>query len=207
MTLGYDSVLAEVAASYGLDVNGESDLNKARKNPARAKINGGLTVSQEDFCRYVANGTPLTAAYRKAFPNVTTSNQDTVYQRAYKLCKKDKIKERIDNLLKEREASAVNDYARIRQFVVDRLQLEAIDQKNSGSARVRALELLGRIDKIQLFAETSGEEAAATKASGDILTELQSRLTKLLGNSAIVDITPAQEIEDLSCKDEISPIK
>lgn len=170
------------------------------------RVVNGLTVSQENFCRYVASGTPLTVAYRKSFPNVTTPNNATVYQRANKLYKKMQIKERIDALLKAREVHSINDFARIRQFVVERLQLEAIEKTNSGSARVRALELLGKIDKVKLFSEEKEKEKEDSQSSGDILAELQSRLTRLMGTQGTIEVDSG-EIKDVTCIEEESVVQ
>ena len=151
----------------------------------RVKAYAGLTAAQENFCRYVANGESFAASYRKAYNTRPDLRPDSVYNRAGALAKREKIKTRIDQLLSERESVAVNDYAQIRKFVVERLQLEALNCKTD-AVRLKALELLGKIDKIQLFADAPKEEDI--KASGkDIGKELGARLTKLLGSKVDVE--------------------
>lgn len=200
------STLQKIAEDMGEfeDVTGQkAPLEPPAKSGGKFKLSGGLTLSQDNFCKYVASGIPLGAAYRKAYPTATTKNQATIYQRSSRLYKKPGIKERIDGLLREREAYALNDFARIRQFVVERLQLEAIKDSNSGSARVRALELLGKIDKVKLFIEDKTEKKDEPQSSGDILAELQSRLTRLMGTQGTIDITPDNgDIKAIACDQE-----
>ncbi len=150
----------------------------------RAKVFDGLTAKQENYCRYVANGLTGVSAYRQAFGVSDDAMPETVYNRSAALMRKPEVKQRIDHLLIEKEQIAVNDYAVIRRFVIERLQLEALDEDNNGGTRVRALELLGKMDKVQLFSDKPQKDEKPT-SKRDITKELEQRLTKILASRTL----------------------
>jgi hypothetical protein len=173
----------------GKDYKNRPKINPVPTDSGVEKIYEGLTAKQENFCRYVANGETIPAAYRMSYGVNPDSDPNNVYKKAHVLFKRADIKQRIDHLLNEREHIAINDYAEIRRFVVERLQIEAMNAA-SDSARIRALELLGKIDKIQLFSDKPVEEEKLSHKK-DLTKELESRLTKLLA-SRTVDIGAKQ---------------
>lgn len=148
----------------------------------RLKMYNGLTAKQENFCRYIANGETMAGAYRKAYETRPELRPDSVYNRASMLAKRDDIKARIDQLLSERETLAINDYAQIRKFIIERLQIEALQAKND-AVRVKALEMLGKIDKIQLFADGTKDSEVTASVNKDMKKELEDRLIKLMGGA------------------------
>lgn len=150
----------------------------------KIKYYNGLTAKQENFCRYIANGETQAGAYRKAYGTRKELRADTVYNRASVMFKRPDIQARINVLVTERETVAIADYAYIRRFILERLQLEAMNCKTD-AVRIKALELLGKIDKIQLFSDGHKEEDGVKAASKDVTKELEARLTKLLGGSPL----------------------
>lgn len=150
----------------------------------RKALYDGLTARQENFCRYVANGCTNVSAYTQAFGVTDEQDKQSVYNRVHALQRKPEIRQRIDHLLTEKEQIAVNDYAVLRRFVIERLQIEALNDNNGGAARIRALELLGKMDKIQLFSDRPVKEEKPLNRK-DLTAELESRLTKILASRTI----------------------
>ena len=150
----------------------------------KIKAYNGLTANQENFCRYIANGETMAGAYRKAYHTRHDLRPDSVYNRSSALAKRPSIRNRIDQLLTERETVAIADYAYLRKFIIERLQLEAL-QSNNDACRIKALELLGKIDKIQLFGESAAKEEDPKAAAKDLSKELERRLSKLMGGQLV----------------------
>lgn len=69
-----------------------------RKHP---KNKAGLTVNQEVFARLVAAGLTKTESYLQAYPNCKTENLATVYPKASRLAKEDKVRARIEAVKKD----------------------------------------------------------------------------------------------------------
>jgi hypothetical protein len=64
-------------------------------------------------------------------------------------------------------------------FVLKRLQYEAMNSDNSDGARVRALELLGK--SVALFTDKVETEDKTERDAATIKSELQAKLDRLLG--------------------------
>lgn len=167
----------------GRDYTKRPKIATVPEDSGTERLYEGLTAKQENFCRHVANGETVPAAYRLSYGVNQESDPNNVYKKAHMLFKRPDIKQRIDHLLNEREHIAINDYAEIRRFVVERLQIEAMNAQ-SDSARIRALELLGKIDKIRLFEDKPVEEEKLSHKK-DLTKELESRLTRLLATRTI----------------------
>jgi hypothetical protein len=167
----------------GRDYTKRPKIQTVPEDSGREKLYEGLTAKMENFCRHVANGETVPAAYRLSYGVSPDSDPNNVYKKAHMLFKRPDIKQRIDHLLNEREHIAINDYAEIRRFVVERLQVEAMNAQSDAS-RIRALELLGKIDKVQLFNDKPVEEEKLSHRK-DLTKELESRLTRLLASRTV----------------------
>lgn len=75
-----------------------------KKNP---KNKDGLTLHQEVFARLCAAQLSKTQAYRLAFPNCKTEKLTTIYPKASRLAKEDKVRARILALEKQIADSAL----------------------------------------------------------------------------------------------------
>ena len=85
-------------------------------------------------------------------------------------------------LLRDRQAKTSLDAARIRQHVIERLHAESTDPDNPPAARVRALELLGKLDVVGAFRERVATEPDAP-AQADLAATLEARLKALLAKA------------------------
>lgn len=139
----------------------------------------GLTAKQEEFCQGIAcRGETQGAAYKAAYDTQNMS-QATIYNEAYKLMQRPEIAARINDLVREKMAKSSHDAGRIRSFVIERLHVEADNPENPPSVRVRALELLGKLDIVGAFRDRV-EAVAEAPAASDLAATLEARLRALL---------------------------
>ena len=107
-----------------------------------------------------------------------------------------------DNILKEFGRSVVESSVQIRHLVTNKLIEET--ENPDPRVRIRALELLGKISDVGLFAEKS--EVTITHQSTDDLRErLRSKLTKLVNpveDAAVIDGKPINVDEELGLDEE-----
>jgi hypothetical protein len=106
----------------------------------------------------------------------------TVHNEACKLMARQDIAARVNQLVREKQARSSHDAARIRQHVVERLQIESTDPDKPPAARVRALELLGKLDVVGAFRERVQAEQAAPMTE-DLAATLEARLKALLAKA------------------------
>jgi len=142
----------------------------------------GLTAKQEAFCQGVgARGETLAAAYRAAYDasGMTPAN---IHNEAYKLMLRPEIASRVNALVREKQAKTSHDAARIRSHVIERLHSESVNPDNPPAARVRALELLGKLDVVGAFRERVETETKQA-APDDIAATLEARLKALLAKA------------------------
>jgi len=90
-----------------------------------------------------------------------------------------------DSILQEFGRSVVESSVQIRHLVTNKLLLET--DNPDPRVRIRALELLGKISDVGLFAEKS-EVTITHQSTDDIKEKLRSKLAKL--------VNPPQEVED-----------
>lgn len=137
-----------------------------------------LTIKQERFCQEVASGKTLTASYRTAY-DCANMSPDTIMSHASRLMADDRIATRVNELVTAKRARESHDAARIRAHVIERLQIESLDAESSASARIRALELLGRLGGVAAFEKPSDDTQAPTDADS-LSATLQDKLKGLL---------------------------
>lgn len=154
--------------------------NPNQHNGSRKRNEYGLTTMQEAFAQHAATGATLSDAYRVAY-KVDQMKPQTLWARAYKVSVMDVVKTRIDDLVAKRRKDELHDGERIRQFVIERLQLEAVKEKINDGARIRALELLGKLTDVAAFRENISQEIKDVRTSGEITEELERKLADLLG--------------------------
>lgn len=149
-----------------------------------------LTEKQEKFAKEVAAGRTLSDAYRVAY-NSENMLDTTIWQESSKLMDNPKVAERVKQLLDHREKAFLQaDAKRIRVHVIDRLLAESTSEKNRGGERIKALELLGKLDVVGMFKEKTEVEHKGETDIGLLEAQLRAKLEQYLGASAI-DITPS----------------
>ena len=132
-----------------------------------------LTPKQSAFCAFVARGHSQTDAYIKAY-DADESNRRSASNEATKLCKMEKIKNRIqelrdDNAVAKREQKKLS-----KAWIIQSLQDEASNTENAPSVRVRALEILAKTEK--LFDDSTSVNIVH-RNSEEIYKELQEALS------------------------------
>ena len=96
-----------------------------------------------------------------------------------------------DNILKEFSFSVVENSIQLRQLVTNKLIVES--ENPDARHRLRALELLGKISDVGLFAEKS-EVTITHQSSDDLRARLRGKLEKL--------VDPAIDVEDAVIVDD-----
>jgi hypothetical protein len=82
-----------------------------------------------------------------------------------------------------KQAKTSHDASRMRSFVIERLHSEAADTSNPPSVRVRALELIGKLDVVAAFsAKPQTDEAAAP--TQELAATLEARLKALMDKAS-----------------------
>ena len=92
-----------------------------------------------------------------------------------------------DRILKDFGHSVVKNSIQIRHLVTNKLIVET--ENPDARIRIRALELLGKVSDVGLFAEKA-EVTVTHQTTDDIRDRLRDKLTKL------VDVTPDDDVED-----------
>ncbi len=152
---------------------------------SKAKLDNGqladvaqrLSAKQESFARRVASGTcTLSDAYRSAYDAEGMANK-TIWQAASRLMGNSKVAARVAELSRAQEAEYLHDGASLRAFVVNGLQIEAT-QASSPGARVRALELIGKLTEVGAFSEQR-IDITPRKSEQQIEQEIKDLLERL----------------------------
>lgn len=141
-----------------------------------------LTAKQKQFARYVAEGNTGADAYRKAYN--TKAKPQRVGNEAYKQKRNPQIANEISRLELLKDIREQQSPAQLRATVIERLQLEATDENNPPAARIRALELLGKVTEVAAFTER--REQTVIHSSEAIKQQIMDRLRNLTA----IDVTP-----------------
>jgi hypothetical protein len=103
----------------------------------------GVSPKQSAFAAFVVEGDSYTEAYRKAYDASRMADQ-VVWNAASRLAKNEKVVRYI-TALKKRDATATRAHDKLsKDWILERLQDEARNDRNPAATRVRALELLGK---------------------------------------------------------------
>ena len=106
-----------------------------------------------------------------------------------------------DNVLQEFGRSVVENSMQIRHLVTNKLLLET--DNPDPRVRIRALELLGKISDVGLFAEKS-EVTVTHQSTDDLREKLRMKLTKLVNpeDAVVIDGKSIDVDEELGLKEE-----
>jgi hypothetical protein len=140
----------------------------------------GLTAKQEEFSRLVADNVSYSEAYRRVY-STEGMKPATVFSSASKLIDVPHVKARVKALINAKRDRHEIDAARVRRHVYERLMLESLDDGSQASARIRALELLGKIDVVGMFKEMKGPPKEEEGDAAMLEERLRSALQKMFG--------------------------
>ena len=172
-------VPAALRVVAGLDV---SDMPEHRPELGPVRGQGrnehGLTAKQEAFAQEASKGCTLAEAYRAAYA-AENMKSSTIHKQAHEMMNHPNVAARVKRLVEERNRNSSHDAARIRQTVIDGLLREASNPKNPPASRIRAMELLGKLDTVGAFRERVITEDVAANTS-EIQQQLEDKLAALL---------------------------
>ena len=139
-----------------------------------------LTIKQRQFVDEIIKG--KLGSYKEAYASVydVTLNKDGsipkwVEVEASKLVANPKIAISIQKAIERKEKSAVASSLRTRNYVIDQLYKES-KESDSDSARIRALELLGK--SVSLFSDVV--ETKEARSSDEVEADIEERIQALL---------------------------
>ena len=163
------------------------DTTSAACNTANKLAEHGLeiTPTKEDK----ENAAKLVSAYAE---NPEKTSKKITVKRAAALTPASLIV--TDKILKEFGRSVVESSVQIRHLVTNKLLLES--ENPDPRVRMRALELLGKISDVALFAEKS-EVTITHQSTDDLRDKLKTKLEKLVVGEAIEDAVIIDVAEEL----------
>jgi len=139
-----------------------------------------LTIKQRQFVDEIIKG--KLGSYKEAYASVydVTLNKDGsipkwVEVEASKLVANPKIAISIQRAIAKKEQSAVASSLRTRNYVIEQLYKES-KESDSDSARIRALELLGK--SVSLFSDVV--ETKEARSSEEVEADIEERIQALL---------------------------
>jgi hypothetical protein len=138
-------------------------------------------MKQEQFAKLVADGCSLTDAYKTSF-TCQDMKQESIHRRAFDLSRMEKVKARIGQMREEKEERSSHDAQWIRSYVLERLVIES--KGDSPSARMKALELLGKVDVVGLFREVQLNQTEDVTKPEDLKKKLEEKLREVLKATA-----------------------
>ena len=139
-----------------------------------------LTKRQSEYAQLVSDGANQSDAYRAAY-NTSGMLAKTVWEDASRLRKHPKVVARIDQLQEEKEAVRRMQSIRLDEYIVQEL-LNISQNAKSCSARVRALELLGK--HLGLF-QPKAEVPEPERSPDAIRAAIMDRLERVLDDQEI----------------------
>lgn len=150
-----------------------------------------LTAKQKEFARQVAEGKPKAEAYRNAYPNNMTKDQQAV--EGHKLANSPKVQNMIDAFKLANEANKYLLPAHLRALAVQRLTELAISEDVKPAQQLKALELIGKITEVALFTERREVIKVTDTAEAKAKLIESLKLAMRSGNTIEADFTMAAD--------------
>lgn len=147
-----------------------------------------LTAKQKAFARNLALGKSKAQAYREAYSD--KGSKKTQANAGYRLSQSsgiDAIKTAYEAAI---QAAEQRTPAQLRELVIHRLTVEALDGEAPPAARIAALKLLGTVSEVAAFTER--KETTHIRKSEDIRASLMDKLRTISGgavDAVLVDKT------------------
>ena len=138
----------------------------------------GLTLREENFCQKVAGGASYSDAYRHAY-DASGMTPGTLWCRAWGVAHRGKVEQRVRRLTEEVAETEKVRGVRAKAFIEEKLWAEANDSKSKPTDRLKALELLGKMDHVGAFKERSEVVTEATTPE-----QIKSRIEELVRKTA-----------------------
>jgi hypothetical protein len=163
-----------------------------------------LTKKQKDFAKAVALGKPKAKAYRETYDS--NASPQSQAEQASRLSKNPKISAMIESFQVANEAREYLIPAQIRSMAIQNLVSIAIDGDEKTSNKLKALELIGKMSEVSLFAETKTHVHlhSSEDIRGQLLAGLKSAFTNSRGlndlakrkaESLLIELSEARTVE------------
>lgn len=146
-------------------------------------MSGRITTKQARFAKLLAEGMPQVEAYRAVYSS--SGNGNTQRVEAHRVATNPNVAPTIERERAHRERQEQRSARSRSGWIIERLVGE-VEGGDSASARIRALELLGRASG--LFDSGSDRESKRQTATElELIAELESRLVEILPGIGIID--------------------
>lgn len=142
-----------------------------------------LTAKQKAFAEKVAEGLPKAKAYREAYPNNMTPQQQAV--EGHKLALNPKIQNIIDAQKLALEAMKYQTPQHLRALAVQRLTEIAIDPETKPAQQLKALELIGKMTEVALFTER--KEIVQVRTTEEARAKLIEGIKQAMQDDSAID--------------------
>jgi hypothetical protein len=152
----------------------KSRLNGGRGGPTNEY---GLTSKEESFCQHVSLGKSNTEAYRFAY-DAEKMNAGTAWQRAFTVAHRPLVIARVRDLTNEVAITERSRAIRAKTFIEERLWIEATKEDVKPSDRLKALELLGKLEHVGAFRERSEVLTGEASTPEDIKSRIEELVRK-----------------------------
>ena len=136
---------------------------------------GKLTGKQSAYVRAILKGANQSDAYREAY-NAENMSAQAIWTEAGRLFRHPEVSRRITAGREAQERQAVHSGASLRLHV-ERELFELTTNADSDQAKLRALELLGKLDKVGAFTERVeqvGDNMTAAEVEAELMTKLRA---------------------------------
>jgi hypothetical protein len=150
-----------------------------------------LTPKQLHFCRAVAAGATYSDAYREAYNVKPDTKLGSINTSSSKLMADPRIRDRVDVLVRKREAYLTTVAVSDRTSVLQRLRLWSEGEDVPTSAQLKATELLGRT--AGMFKDVIDDGRSVSRSPEQIREELELRLQQLANSVPAQDDTAPAE--------------
>jgi phage terminase small subunit len=159
---------------------------KEPDTPDLKLIDGGkppdkLTGKQLAYVQAILKGANQSDAYREAY-NAENMSDQAIWTEAGRLFRHPEVSRRITAGRAAQERQAVHTGASLR-FHVEKELFDLTTKADSDQAKLRALELLGKLDKVGAFTERVSVEND-NRSADEITAELEETLKRAFGQSA-----------------------
>ena len=197
-----EGLIEELKRSTLLAGDGEDDVEKPRKVKTGGGRGGplneyGLTAKQEQLARLlVTTNRTEVDCFREVY-DAKNVKPATAYHRVWTIKQNPVFRQRLDMLREELKKRTQRDEGRIRSTVLNIL-FDCVEAPTSTwKDKLRAAELLGKVDSVGLWVARSEQTIDDRRSSADLSKELQDKLARMLGPSMIDTMPVSSNVEDI----------
>jgi len=129
-------------------VSGKTEITKVVKSKEQP-----LTAKQLQFCELICDGYTKADAFRKTYDVGADTKEKSIHEMASKTFNNIKVVSRIKAIQHQRAEDQRMLAIKRSEFIMKQLEKEAMDLDNNSSSRIRALELMGKSNNVNLFTD------------------------------------------------------